>query len=282
MKTVREVLAEGTTYLKESLTTSETPFLDAMILLSFILKLSKEELLASYPDKINQSDYDAFQDILKRRTFNIPVSYLTNKKEFYGLDFYVDENVLVPRPDSETLVEAAIDILKRYPNKKTILDLCSGSGALGIALKYSLPELDLHFSDLSEKAIDICIKNYQNLLGEKVKIFKSNLFSNIVGKFDMIITNPPYLTNLETDLMMNNNWPEPDIALRGGTDGLDFIRKIINNAPDYLEQNAYILIESSIDQTEIIRQLLDSGKFHNTQIIKDLSGRNRVTLGQRI
>ena len=281
MKTIREVLAEGTSILKESVTAGETPFLDAIILLSFILGISKEKLLASYPDKINQSNENAYKEILKKRISNQPVSYLIKKKEFYGLNFYVDKNVLVPRPDSETLIETAIEILKESSDQKAILDLCTGSGALAIALKHSLPKLDIQCSDLSLKAIEVCQKNCVDILGYKLKTIQTDLFDKIDGTFDMIITNPPYLTDTETDSMMGNNWPEPDIALRGGADGLDFIRKIIKEAPRYLKKNAYLLIESSIDQTEKIKILLESGNFINIRIIKDLSGRDRVTLGQR-
>ena len=282
MKTIREVLTEGTLLLKESLSSAETPFLDAMVLLSFILGITKEELLASYPDRITKNNEDAFNEILIKRISNQPVSYLINRKEFYGLNFYVDKNVLVPRPDSETIVETAIDILKKSPAQKYVLDLCTGSGALAIALKHSLPEINIQCSDLSLGAIEVCKKNSRDILGEELKTIESDLFENIDYKFDMIITNPPYLTDEETDKMMDNAWPEPGMALRGGIDGLDYIRKIIMEAPDYLEKDAYLLIESSIDQTENIQLILESGNFYNTRIIKDLSGRNRVTLGQRI
>ena len=282
MKTIREVLTEGTSFLKESITASETPFLDAMILLSYILDISKEVLLASYPEKITTFDENAFYDILKKRVSNQPVSYLIKKKEFYGLQFYVDKNVLVPRPDSETLIELAISILEKYPSQRDVLDLCTGSGALAIALKHTLPSVNIQCSELSSKAIKVCKKNCRTILGKELKVITSDLFDKIEGMFDMIITNPPYLTDLETESMMKNGWPEPEMALRGGTDGLDFIRKIITSAPDYMEKNAYLLIESSIDQTEAIKLLLESGKFYNTRIVKDLSGRNRVTSGQRI
>ena len=108
------------------------------------------------------------------------------------------------------------------------------------------------------------------------------MFDNIEGTFDIIITNPPYLTDTETDKMTEAGWPEPEMALKGGKDGLDFIKKIIKKAPDFLEKDGYLLIESSIDQTEIIRELMDSADYYNTGIIKDLSGRNRITIGQRV
>ncbi len=282
MRRIREVLTNGTSLLKNSDSTSETPFLDAMVLLSFILNISKEELLASYPDSITKKNEDAFYDILNKRILNQPVSYLTKQKEFYGLNFYVDKNVLVPRPDSETLIETALVLLGETTKNKSVLDLCTGSGALAISLKHTLPEINIQCSDLSSEAIEVCKKNCRIILGKELKTIESDLFDKIVGKFDMIITNPPYLTDKEINLMMDNAWPEPEMALRGGVEGLDYIKKIITEAPDYLEKNAYLLIESSIDQTETIKHLLESSEFHNTRIVKDLSGRNRVTIGQRV
>ena len=282
MRNIREALTEGTSLLKESRTASETPFLDASILLSFILNISKEKLLASYPDLINDSDYAAFINILKKRVNNTPVSYLLNQKEFFGLNFYVDESVLVPRPDSETLVEKALDIIAKSDCIKNVLDLCTGSGALGIALKHSNPDLNVSCSDISQDAVKICRKNSKKILNKELNVIQSNLFDKIKEKFDLIISNPPYLTTQETRDMMRTGWKEPGLALDGGVDGLDFIRKIVDISPDYMNKNGYLIIESSINQTNKIRALLDSGKFYNTSIGKDLSGRNRVTIGQRI
>ena len=282
MRNIREALTEGTSLLRESQTASETPFLDASILLSFILNISKEKLLASYPDLINDSDFAAFINILKKRVNNTPVSYLLNQKEFFGLNFYVDESVLVPRPDSETLVEKALDIIAKSDCIKNVLDLCTGSGALGIALKHSNPDLNVSCSDISQDAVKICRKNSKEILNKELNVIQSNLFDKIKEKFDLIISNPPYLTTQETRDMMRTGWKEPGLALDGGVDGLDFIRKIVDISPDYMNKNGYLIIESSIDQTNKIRALLDSGEFYNTSIGKDLSGRNRVTIGQRI
>ena len=282
MKTIREVLAEGTSLLKNSPEASETPFLDALVLLTYVLGISKEKLLASYPDKISRAHYEPFFNLLNKRIENCPVSYLIKKKEFFGLSFYVDENVLVPRPDSEILVETAVKIVEDFPRIKNILDLCTGSGALAIALKHTIPHLNILCSDLSNTAIEICRKNSTSILGKELKVIESNLFDKIDGTFDMIITNPPYLTDEETDRMMKAGWPEPVMALKGGKDGLNFIREIISEAPDFLNKDGYLLIESSIDQTELIKDMLDSADFYNTRIIKDLSGRNRVTAGQRV
>ncbi|MCD6397893.1 MAG: peptide chain release factor N(5)-glutamine methyltransferase, partial [Spirochaetaceae bacterium] len=194
MITIREALTEGTSLLKESQTALETPFLDAILLLSYILNVSKEKLLASYPDPISRLDYTSFMNMINKRSNNSPVAYLTKQKEFFGLKFYVDESVLVPRPDSETLVEKTLDIIAKSDSTKNVLDLCTGSGALAIALKHTKPKLNISCSDISEDAVKICIKNSRKILGKELNVIQSNLFDKIKGKFDLIITNPPYLT----------------------------------------------------------------------------------------
>jgi len=281
MRTIRETIAEGTAVLQRSESDSETPFLDALVLLSHTLDISKEKLLASYPDRIEEAYFNSFIDLIAKRSRNYPVSYLIEKKEFYGLPFYVNENVLVPRPDSETLVSNALNIIEIFPDKNSILDLCTGSGALGIALKYTLPNLQVVCSDISPGALEVCRRNSKSILGSDIDTVESNLFDKINGEFDIIITNPPYLTDRETSDMMKKGCKEPSISLKGGRDGLDFIRIIIGKAPGFLKKEGYLLIESSIDQTGRIAEMMASENYCNIRIVEDLSGRNRVTLGQR-
>ncbi len=281
MKTIREAIAEGTAVLRDSVLPSDTPFLDALVLLSHTLKISKEKLLASYPDAIAGKDLDRYMGLVAKRSENYPVSYITGRKEFYGLPFFVDNNVLIPRPDSETLVESALKILEKSHENKSVLDLCTGSGALGISLKHTLPHLNVTCTDISPEALSVCRKNSRAILGYELEIIESNLFDKIDGDFDIIITNPPYLTGRETSEMMETGWPEPPISLDGGTDGLDFIRTIINEAHGFLKEKGSLIIESGIDQTDRIADMLISGHYRNVEIVRDLTGRKRVTMGQR-
>ncbi len=281
MKTIRETIAEGTAVLQNSDLSSDTPFLDALVLLSHTLEISKEKLLASYPDRIDKNHYDSYILSIKKRVLNYPVSYITGKKEFFGLTFHVNDKVLVPRPDSETLVESALDILNGSPDKFSILDLCTGSGAIGISLKHSIPGLDLLCSDISKEALEVCRKNSKSILGLEIQTCESNLFDKITGEFDIIITNPPYLTDIETSDMITKGLQEPPIALKGGKDGLDYIRIIIMEASGFLKEGGALLIESSIDQTERIAEIMFSEGYCSIKIIKDLTERNRVISGLR-
>ncbi len=277
MKTIREALTKGASLLAES----DTPFLDASLLLTSVLNISKEKLLASYPDPVTDEQYNRYRELLDRREQNIPIAYLLNRKEFYGLPFFVDERVLIPRPDTETLVETALTLLHEQSTLTRILDLCCGSGCIGITLKHEAPECRVTCSDVSEDALDVCRLNSKKLLGEVLPAVKSNLLDSISGKFDIIISNPPYLTKKEVHRMADKKWPEPYLALEGGDDGLRFIRKIIADAGAYLAPGGYILLESAIDQTYYIGQELTAAGFTGSTVVQDLTGRNRVTLGRK-
>ncbi len=277
MKTIREALIKGASFLTES----ETPFLDASLLLASAMNITKEKLFASYPDPVTAEQYNRYRKLLDRRKKNIPIAYILKRKEFYGLPFFVDERVLIPRPDTETLVETALSLLDEQPNLTKILDLCCGSGCIGLTLKHEAPGCLVTCSDVSENALDVCRLNSKKLLGKVVPAVKSNLFETISGQFDIIISNPPYLTESEVHRMTMEDWPEPALALEGGKDGLRFIRKIITEAGTYLSPGGYILLESAIEQTYYIKQELTAAGFTESTVVQDLTGRNRITMGRK-
>ncbi len=277
METVRQALLKGASLLPGS----ETPFLDASVILSGILEISKEKLFAMYPDPVPGDKLEIYYTAIEKRRSNYPVSYITGKKEFFGLTFLVDERVLCPRPDTETLVEKAVEIINTDKSIKKVLDLCTGSGCIGISIKAAAPGISITCVDISSGALEVCGKNTERLLKEPVRLVQSDLFDNIRETFDMIVTNPPYVRSSEVDLIKSENSREPFLALDGGEDGLDLIRRIIDEAPGYLSPGGVILLESAIDQTYIIEKMLKERGFHKTEIIKDLSGRNRVTVGRK-
>ncbi len=277
METVRQALLKGASLLPGS----ETPFLDASVILSGILEISKEKLFAMYPDPVPEDKLAIYYTAIEKRRGNYPVSYITGKKEFFGLTFLVDERVLCPRPDTETLVEKAVEIINTDKSIKKVLDLCTGSGCIGISIKAAAPGISITCADISSGALEVCGKNTERLLKEPVKLVQSDLFDNIRGTFDMIVTNPPYVRSSEVNIIKSENSREPSLALDGGEDGLDLIRRIIDKAPEYLSPGGIILLESAIDQTYIIEKMLKEKGFHKTEIIKDLSGRNRVTVGRK-
>ena len=206
----------------------------------------------------------------------VPLQHITHTQEFMKMDFFVNENVLIPRPDTEILVEEVINLAKKIDNPK-ILDLCTGSGAIAISIAKNVPSAEVLAIDISEKALEVAKKNSQKLQA-KVKFEKSNLFSNIGKmKFDIIVSNPPYIKKTDIKLLSNEVQKEPEIALDGGYDGLDFYRKISNQAIDYLKFGSYLCFEIGYDQKEDVTEIIKNTKhFNNTYCKKDLFGNDRV------
>jgi release factor glutamine methyltransferase len=277
MTTVRSALAEGL----EKLADIETPFLDVTVLLAYALGISKEQLLASYPEEIPPSILKNYHSCLEKRLSGLPVSYILGKKEFYGLPFYVDERVLVPRPETETLIEAALEELTFFADKRRLLDLCTGSGCVGITLAYLRPELFVTASDISADALEVARINSRHLLSAQPRLVESNLYEEIEGKFDLIVSNPPYLTSEENEEMQRRGRPEPAAALDGGTDGLDHVRGILLGGFAHLTSNGYLLIEGDVRRIALIAELFRDFGYGETRIYQDLSNRGRVVGGRK-
>src|SRR6056297_2696708 len=280
MTTVREALVGGT----RRLANLETPFLDAALLLSHALGISKEKLLASYPDAIPLSAMHEFNTHVTKRTSGYPRSYIRRKKEFFGLPFDVDGRVLVPRPNTEALVE---EVLKHISGKSTtrkdlkVLDLGTGTGCIAITLKHLRPQLRITAVDISKSALAVCALNSRHLLTEPLTLIESNLFSNVNDTFDIIVSNPPYLTSRETAQMQERHWPEPMTALEGGQDGLDTIRILINKGYDHISEEGALFLEAGIEQISAIEEIFLSRGYQEINSYPDLSGRNRVVSGYK-
>jgi len=279
--TVREALSWAVETLKESKAPfTGTPVLDAAVLLAFAMGVSREKILASYPEEVPEGNLGSFRSFIERRCSGIPVSYIRRMKEFYGLTFYVDEGVLVPRPDTETLVEAAIEPARADGSMRRIIDVCTGSGCVAIAIKKSLPKLEISASDLSLDAERVFAINCDSILKERLPFFRTSLLEGIGGIFDMIVSNPPYLTDEAAKRMKESGWPEPELALAGGADGLDLARRLIEDAPRVLRAGGYLLMEADPWQMEPIGELLSEGGFGDGTVVKDLAGNERVISGR--
>ena len=268
--TIKQALIKGVTVLK--LEKISTPKLKARLLLQYVLKKPRQYLIVYDNQKLTEKeeqDYLKYIELLKQGE---PIEHITHQKEFMKLNFYVDENVLIPRQDTEILVEEVITIAKKTRAKK-ILDLCTGSGAIAVSLAKYLENIQITALDISGKALDIAIANAKNNhVQDKITFVESNLFQNLgQEKYDIIVSNPPYIRRKELEILDREVKREPQIALDGGEDGLDFYRKIIDIGYQYLKYGGYICLEIGYDQKEEIMQIIkDKKQYINTYCKKDL------------
>lgn len=284
MITVRAALRRGRSTLFYA--EVQTPLLDATVLLGEALGWSKERLLASPEAPVQEEGWRRFQEYLDRRCRGSPVSYIRRKKEFFSLEFYVDERVLVPRPDTETLVEEALRLLDRHPGGgrlegPLVHDACTGSGCVAIALQHSRPALLVSASDLWPGAEEVFRLNCRRLLGRELPFHRSDLLQQVSGPYDLITANPPYLRDGEVEDMKKTGWPEPREALAGGPDGTSLLSKLIRQAPARLGPRGYLLLEVDPAQAPFVRQRLQLAGFPEVEVVPDLSGRPRVIRGRR-
>ena len=277
--TVRESLQYGYTVLKMS--GIETPFLDAALLLGESLSLSKEQLFSAYPDLMSKEDFIKFDNLLEERLNGFPVSYIRKRKEFYSLEFYVDNRVLVPRPDTEVVIDAVKELVREAPEITRIHDLCTGSGAIAVTLYTLFPHIEISASDVSKSAREVFTYNCIRLLGRLLPFTLSNLFENLEGTYDLIVSNPPYLTHKEMANLQRMGWPEPEIALDGGgEDGTALIERIIAESADRLDADGYLVLEAAPHQMKKIKKLMEKYGFFDINVRNDLADRERVIQGR--
>jgi release factor glutamine methyltransferase len=251
---------------------SDTPSLDAIVLIAHATRQKKATLLASYPDPVPEHLLDAVSSCIEQRLSGTPVAYITGVKEFFGREFWVDKRVLIPRPDTEILIEAA---LQHGPYER-ILDVGTGSGCIAVTLAAEIPGSEVVAIDLSEDAIEVCKINASELLSRRIEILSSDLFENVPGRFDCIVSNPPYLTDIEWRDTYGLTWDEPAIALRAGPAGMEVYKRLIRSCVDYIRPNGYLFLEASPDQIgEIVSLCADSG-FCESNVYRDLAGNQRV------
>lgn len=274
---VRELINRGA---KELQKTSESPRLDASLILAHTLNMDRAKLLACYPDSVASDLEEIYCYLIKKRSEGHPVAYILGEKEFFGYTYYVEEGVLTPRPDTEILVETAINLIEN--NKlKSALDMCTGTGCIAITLKKEITDLKVTATDISPVAERVFSKNNMKLVNGEVNFIHSNLFENLKGsKFDIIVTNPPYLTKDETVERVEGGWKEPALALDGGDDGLDLIRTIIKEAPAHLNKSGWLLIEAGPNQMEIMKKIMEEHSYKEVNIYKDIEERDRIVVGK--
>lgn len=274
--TIKQALIKAVTVLK--LEKISTPKLKARLLLQYVLKKPRQYLIVYDNQQLTDKEEQEYLKYVELLTQGEPIEHITHQKEFMKLNFYVDENVLIPRQDTEVLVEEVMKIAKKIRAKK-ILDLCTGSGAIAISLAKYLENIQLTALDISGKALDIAIANAKNNhVQNKITFVESNLFQNLgQEKYDMIVSNPPYIRRKEIESLDREVKKEPRLALDGGEDGLDFYREIIDRGYEYLKYGGYICLEIGYDQKEEVMQIIkDKKQYIETYCKKDLYDNDRV------
>ena len=274
--TIKEALSKGMIILKNN--NVESPKLKARLLLQYILKQTRQYIIVYDNKDISKKEQFEYFINIEKLTKGVPLQHITHLQEFMKMDFFVDENVLIPRPDTEILVEETIKIAQRMKAPK-ILDLCTGSGAIAISIAKNVSNAEIYAVDISEKALKVARKNAERLeVVKKVKFIKSNLFNEIgKKKFDIIVTNPPYIKKEDIQYLSDEVQNEPLLALDGGLDGLDFYRKILNQAIDYMKFDGYICMEIGYNQKEEVLELIkQNNQYTDTYSKKDLHGNDRI------
>lgn len=255
--------------------------LDARILLGYALNITQETLLINYNKPITKNEESRFFQYIKRRKSFEPIAYIIENKEFYGINFFVDKNVLIPRPDTEILVdEIILEYKKNFSDKEiTILDLGTGSGAIAVSLAILIPLSKITATDISESALKIAIKNAMlNNVVNQIEFIKSNWYSNLKdAKFEYIVSNPPYIDSADKPYMSQETLLyEPENACFADNNGLINYDKIISEATYFLKKGGKILLEIGFNQSKSVVSVLEKHQFTEIVIIKDLSSHDRV------
>ena len=256
-------------------------------LLCFLLQVDKVYLITHSNEEMDKEVYIKVVQNTKKIVGGKPIQYITNNQEFMKMNFYVDENVLIPQPDTEILVYEVLKICKEYSNGVNILDLCTGSGAIAVSLdrilRKNCVDAKICASDISKQALKIARKNSENN-NANVKIIESDLLENIeYKKFDIIVSNPPYIRTDEIKNLSKQVKEEPYIALNGGIDGLHFYRKIIKEAKGYIKNNGYLCLEIGYNQMESVLGIFKENKeYKNLKQVKDWSGNDRCIIAQKL
>lgn len=278
--TILEALRKGMIDLKIS--NIEEPNLKSRLLMQHVLNVSRQYIIVNDRKELSKLKEKQYFDEIKLLKTGIPIEHITHQKEFMKLNFFVDNNALIPRQDTEILVEEVIKIAKKI-NAKNILDLCTGSGAIGISLANYLPETKIVATDISNSALNIARKNAViNNVQNRIIFINSDLFTNLESqKFDIIVSNPPYIKTSVIEKLDTQVKKEPNIALDGGEDGLDFYKKIIKESYQYLKYNGYLCLEIGFDQKDnVVNILNETENFKDIYYKKDLENNDRVVVGQ--
>lgn len=292
--TLENCLRQGINTLQSN-NVSDADF-DAFALLEYVTGVSKSDFFFKKSDEISDSCYERYIELIERRSKRVPLQHITNRQNFFGYDFYVDSNVLIPRQDTEVLIEKILEVIEANFNVEissdiSILDMCTGSGCIAITIYKELIKrgfnIDATAVDLSKEALAVTEKNVEDLVGIKAlnntfHIIESDMFSNINNNrsYDIIVSNPPYIPTRDIEkLEPEVRDYDPIMALDGDTDGLRFYRRIIEESSNYLN-NGFIAFEIGYNQGDDVKSLLEEKGYKDIHIYKDLGGLDRVIIGR--
>ena len=277
--TLKEAYCEGRKILKNARIEEEA--LDAWYLLEYVTGISKSQYYISPEREIKEDSYSPYMELIKKRAAHIPLQHLTGTQEFMGLEFEVNPHVLIPRQDTEVLVEIAETMVK--PDMR-ILDMCTGSGCIAISLgryakEHHIPIQECTGCDISKKALETAKKNARKNQTD-ISFVESDLFDHVKGKYHMIVSNPPYIKTAVIERLQDEvKLHDPYIALDGKEDGLYFYRRMIEQSIDYLETKGHLLFEIGYDQAEKVKEMMEQAGYEDITVKKDLAGLDRVVCG---
>lgn len=287
-RTVTELLAITAEFFQKK--GIESPRLDAELLLGKVLGLSRIQLYTHFDQPLQEPELDEFRELVRRRGKREPAAYILGRREFFGRDFTVTRDTLVPRPDTEILVETALERLKEYPSDRVLkaADICTGTGAVAITVALEMKgRAQVTATDISPGALAVARINKEKLAaGESVTLRQGDLFQALEPgeKFTAILSNPPYISEGEMAALPPEVQAEPSLALCGGRDGLDFYRRLINEALEYLEPGGFLAVEIGSEQGEPVAELArQAGAYEQAgiEIVRDLAGHPRVVVMKR-
>jgi len=255
--------------------------LESEVLLAHLLGVTRAWLYANSEAVVDSAREQAFLSLIERRKTGEPVAYLTGDCEFWSLQFKVTPAVLIPRPETELLVEAALGLIPADADWR-IADLGTGCGAIAIAIASERPRCDVHATEISRAAIEVAMENERNLAPGRVHFHLGSWLAPLQGKFNIVVSNPPYVARQDPHLKEGDCRFEPQAALTPGEDGLRAIRQIAGASMDYLDQGGTLILEHGYDQGPGVRQILKDCSYTDVNTVKDLSGLDRVTSGWAI
>src|SRR5690606_10179484 len=247
-----------------------------------VLQCSRTQLYTGFDKPLGETELAGYRELIKRRLAGEPVAYLLGEHEFWGMPFYVDPSVLVPRPDTETVVEVARSLRADRSAPCRVLDLCTGSGAIAVSLAKELPAARVVATDRSDAAVALARKNAErNGVGDRVEVRAGDLWEPVAGeRFDLIVSNPPYVATDVIPTLSPEVRREPVLALDGGADGLAFYDRICPRAREHLEPGGVLVVEHGYDQAEPVRARFEAAGLTSVTLVHDLGKNPRVTWGR--